>query len=65
MTALAQEVGGVYGDDGALLNEVTHLVEVPTALRGSFEERYLALPPEVLIAVMKKHQRYFPVKTAD
>jgi len=65
VTALAEEVGGVYYDDPALLNEVAHLVEVPTALRGSFEERYLALPPEVLVAVMKKHQRYFPVKTAE
>ncbi len=64
VTALAEEVGGVFYEDAALLNEVTHLVEVPTALRGQFEERYLALPSEVLIAVMKKHQRYFPVKDA-
>ncbi len=59
--ALAEQVEGQIPDDAALLEEVTHLVEVPTALRGSFEEHYLALPQEVLIAVMKKHQRYFPV----
>jgi len=59
--AAAAEVGGVIRDDPALLEEVGHLVEVPTALLGSFEARYLALPQEVLIAVMKKHQRYFPV----
>jgi glycyl-tRNA synthetase len=40
---------------------VTDLVEQPTALRGSFEAQYLRLPKEVLITVMKKHQRYFPV----
>ncbi len=59
--ALAQEVDGHIPDDPALLEEVTHLVECPTALLGSFEKRYLSLPQEVLIAVMKKHQRYFPV----
>ncbi len=62
VTALAAEVGGSVPDDDALLDEVTNLVEAPTALRGTFEEEYLALPREVLIAVMKKHQRYFPVE---
>lgn len=46
-------------DDG-LLDEVTALVEAPTALLGSFDEAHLKLPAEVLISVMKKHQRYFP-----
>ncbi|HIQ05651.1 MAG TPA: glycine--tRNA ligase subunit beta [Anaerolineae bacterium] len=59
--ALATEVGGVVPDDPALLDEVTDLVEQPVALRGSFDPRYLALPKDVLITVMKKHQRYFPV----
>jgi glycyl-tRNA synthetase len=36
-------------------------VEAPQALLGSFEEKYLALPTPVLVGVMKKHQRYFPV----
>ncbi len=58
---LAAEVGGQVLDDSALLDEVTNLVEQPTALRGSFDPRYLALPEPVLITVMKKHQRYFPV----
>ena len=60
--ALAAEVGGTIPDDPALLTEVTHLVEAPTALRGTFDEEYLTLPREVLISVMKKHQRYFPVQ---
>jgi glycyl-tRNA synthetase len=60
-TALAEGVGGEIPDDPELLAEVTHLVEQPTAFLGSFDERYLALPSEVLVAVMKKHQRTFPV----
>jgi glycyl-tRNA synthetase len=63
--AAAAEVGGVIPNDPALLEEIGHLVEVPTALLGSFEARYLALPQDVLIAVMKKHQRYFPVFDAQ
>ncbi|MBN1248054.1 MAG: glycine--tRNA ligase subunit beta [Anaerolineae bacterium] len=59
--AVVAEVGGQIPDDAALLEEVANLVEVPTAILGSFEETYLALPQEVLIAVMEKHQRYFPV----
>ncbi len=58
---LAKEAGGVIADEG-VLDEVTNLIERPTALLGSFSEESLALPREVLIAVMKKHQRYFPVE---
>jgi len=58
---LATEVGGRIPEDPALLEEVTNLVERPTAVRGTFEEEYLSLPRDVLITVMKKHQRYFPV----
>ena len=36
-------------------------MEFPTALRGSFDPEHLKLPREVLISVMKKHQRYFPL----
>lgn len=59
---LAAEVGGHISRDAGLLAEVTNLVEVPTALRGSFEQKYLALPREVLVTVMRKHQRYFAVE---
>ncbi len=58
---LAAEMGGTIPDDPALLDEVTNLVEKPTPLRGRFSKRFLALPAEVLVAVMRKHQRYFPV----
>ncbi len=59
---LAAEVAGHIPDDPDLLAEVRHLVERPTALRGSFDEKYLALPREVLVTVMRKHQRYFAVE---
>jgi glycyl-tRNA synthetase len=64
-TGLAHSVEGHIPDDPALLNEVTHLVEQPTPLLGRFEKKYLRLPTDVLIAVMKKHQRYFPVADDD
>ena len=61
VAALAAEVGGAIPHDPGLLDEVTDLVEQPTAIRGNFAEEFLRLPKEVLITVMKKHQRYFPV----
>jgi glycyl-tRNA synthetase len=62
---LAGSVGGHIPDDPDLLAEVTSLVERPTALLGEFEAEYLELPRDVLITVMKKHQRYFPVVDAE
>jgi glycyl-tRNA synthetase len=61
ITAAAASVGGVVSAEPALLDEVTDLVEQPAAILGSFEQRYLSLPTDVLTTVMKKHQRYFPV----
>ncbi len=60
-TKLAAERGGTIPEDEGLLTEVANLVERPTPMRGQFEERFLKLPAEVLVAVMRKHQRYFPV----
>ncbi|GIK73476.1 MAG: glycine--tRNA ligase [Chloroflexota bacterium] len=57
----AASIGGSVPDELALLDEVTDLVEAPQALLGTFEAKYLELPAPVLIGVMKKHQRYFPV----
>lgn len=59
---LAAEKGGSIAEDEALLAEVANLVERPTPLLGQFDARYLDLPAAVLVAVMKKHQRYFPVQ---
>ncbi len=65
LDAIAATVGGRVPDDPALLEEVTHLVEQPTAFLGNFEESYLELPEPVLVTVMRKHQRYFPVVGGD
>lgn len=51
--------------DENLLNEVTNLVEYPTAFHGTFAESYLKLPEEPLITSMKEHQRYFPVRDKE
>jgi glycyl-tRNA synthetase beta chain len=61
----AQATGGHLVLDPALLDEVTALVEWPVAVTGMFEERFLELPEEVLIATLQDHQRYFPVRDAD
>lgn len=62
VTARAAEAGGraLVGDE--LLAEVSALVEWPVALAGRFEERFLALPREVLIATLEGHQRYFAIE---
>ncbi|MCM3761493.1 glycine--tRNA ligase subunit beta [Alkalihalobacillus oceani] len=59
---MAAEKNWVIPIDEDLLEEVHHLVEYPTALSGSFDEEFLALPKEVLITSMREHQRYFPVE---
>jgi len=48
-----------------LLDEVTALVEWPMPVVGNFEERFLALPREVLISTLQEHQRYFPIEDAQ
>jgi glycyl-tRNA synthetase len=45
----------------SVLDEVANLVESPTVVVGSFDPSFLELPPDVLVTVMRKHQRYFPV----
>ena len=49
----------------SLLDEVTALVEWPVAIHGRMEERFMALPPEVVIATIEHNQRYFPVFGKD
>lgn len=57
----AAEVSGAIRVDPELQETVTHLVEFPVAIRGSFAPEYLTLPPEVLISAMREHQRYFSI----
>jgi glycyl-tRNA synthetase len=63
---LAESVGGSIDVDGeaALLDEITNLVEEPNAILGGFASSYLELPQEILTTVMRKHQRYLPVRSA-
>jgi glycyl-tRNA synthetase beta chain len=62
---LAEALGGQALIDAALLDEVTGLVEWPQALIGSFDERFLDIPQEVLITTMQGNQRCFPVVSID
>ena len=61
LQALIERVDGRIIPDNSLLSEVANLVEAPTSLLGSFDPAHLHLPRQVIISVMKKHQRYFPV----
>jgi glycyl-tRNA synthetase len=65
--ALAESVGGTIDVEGeaALIDEITNLVEEPNAILGRFASTYLELPQEILTTVMRKHQRYIPVRGAD
>jgi len=55
-------VNGRVLQDEDLLNEVNFLVEYPLALCGRFDPKFLSLPREVVIHLMKEHQRYFAVE---
>lgn len=50
-----------WADPLAKLEEVVYLVEWPSVLSGTFDERFLALPERVVVTAMQSHQRYFPV----
>ncbi|RKZ53494.1 MAG: glycine--tRNA ligase subunit beta [Candidatus Parabeggiatoa sp. nov. 3] len=61
----AADIGGEAVIDEALLNEVTSLVEWPVVITGAFDDKFLEVPPEALIASMKGHQKYFHVVNQD
>lgn len=65
--SLAGEVSGIVDveAEAGLVDEITNLVEAPHGILGSFEERYLELPEQILTTVMRKHQRYLPVRSAE
>jgi glycyl-tRNA synthetase beta chain len=56
---VARTAGGVALPDEELLEQVTYLVEYPSAVLGSFPPGFLEVPREVLITSMREHQRYF------
>jgi len=59
--AIENESGFNIEVDEELFKEVVAITENPTALLGSFDAKFLRLPPEVIVTSMKEHQRYFPV----
>lgn len=58
---VAASINGRVDMDEDLLEEVTYIVEYPTAFYGEFDKEYASLPKEVVKTPMKAHQRYFPV----
>ena len=57
--------GARWREDKALLDTVVNLTEFPSAILGSFDAQFLALPEEVLVTVMRDHQKYFAVEDAN
>jgi glycyl-tRNA synthetase beta chain len=53
-----------WREDAELLKTVMNLTEWPSAILGSFDKEYLSLPEEVLVTVMRDHQKYFAVEDA-
>ena len=58
---MAKRVKGQAQPDSALLDTITNLVESPVAVLGSFNKRFTNLPQEVIMSVMKTHQKYVPI----
>ena len=54
-----------WREDKALLDTVVNLTEFPSVILGNFEREYLELPEEVLVTVMRDHQKYFAVEDAS
>ena len=61
----ASAVNGKAHIEDDLLEEIAALNEWPVPITGTFDSRFLELPPEVLITTMQTNQKYFPVKNAD
>ncbi|HTV14236.1 MAG TPA: glycine--tRNA ligase subunit beta [Acidobacteriaceae bacterium] len=57
--------GARWREDTALIETVTHLTEWPSVVLGHFDPEFLKLPDEVLVTVMRDHQKYFAVENAQ
>jgi glycyl-tRNA synthetase beta chain len=63
---ISNELAGVkFKPDNALLETLVYLTEYPTLITGAFDAQFLELPEEVLITVMRHHQKYFSVEDAE
>jgi len=66
LDAATRTIPGVrWREDKALLDTVVNLTEYPSAILGGFDPQFLALPEEVLVTVMRDHQKYFALEGAD
>ena len=66
LDAAARTIPGArWREDKALLNTVVNLTEFPSAILGNFDPQFLSLPEEVLVTVMRDHQKYFAVEDAN
>ncbi len=65
LESAAGAAGGRLLADEDLLHTVTNLNEYPSVVCGAFDRRFLALPEEILVTVMKEHQKYFSVVDAE
>jgi glycyl-tRNA synthetase beta chain len=57
--------GARWREDKALLDTVVNLTEFPSVILGGFDPQFLVLPEEVLVTVMRDHQKYFAVEDAS
>ena len=64
-TATRTIAGARWREDKSLLDTVVNLTEFPSVILGGFDPQFLALPEEVLVTVMRDHQKYFAVEDAD
>src|SRR5579863_5030274 len=63
LDAAARTISGArWREDKALLDTVVNLTEYPSAILGGFDPQFLALPEEVLVTVMRDHQKYFAIE---
>jgi len=62
---LAQQIGGSPTEDASIWSQWQYLTEYPGVVRAEFGREYLSLPDEVLVTVMRVHQKQLPIRTAD
>ncbi len=66
LDAAARTISGArWREDKSLLDTVVNLTEWPSVILGSFDPQFLALPEEVLVTVMRDHQKYFAMEDAS
>ena len=66
LDAATRKISGArWREDAALLSTVVNLTEFPGVILGNFDPAFLSLPEEVLVTVMRDHQKYFAVESAN